>query len=157
MPGLRLPPSSWGPFFWHTIHIVAIGYPLQPSYSEKKAAKEFYESLVFLIPCPVCRQHYEAYLKENPISPFLDSRETLFEWTVKIHNLVNKDLGKPEVTALESLQWLDTLGQLGRSPIWTPKDEEAVNMKSFLKGVMATSLIGGAMVGGYLLYKKYIV
>ena len=42
---MQFPPSVWGPFFWHTIHIVALGYPKNPTYTDKKCAKEFYESL----------------------------------------------------------------------------------------------------------------
>jgi hypothetical protein len=44
MPG-RIPPTTWGPFFWHTIHIIALGYPKNPTYTDKKCVKEFYESL----------------------------------------------------------------------------------------------------------------
>ena len=156
MPGLKMPPSVWGPFFWHTIHIGALGYPVKdPSYGEKKAAKEFYESLVFIIPCPVCKEHYAQHIKENPITPFLDTRKDLFEWTVNIHNLVNKDLKKPEVTPLEAIQWYTVLGSRDRSPVWTPKDEEAVNLKSVLIGVGASIAIGSLAVGGFMLYNKY--
>jgi hypothetical protein len=73
MPG-RIPPTTWGPFFWHTIHIVALGYATEPSYAQKKAAKEFFESLLFLIPCPICREHYATHLEKYPITPHLDRR-----------------------------------------------------------------------------------
>ena len=76
------PPSVWGPFFWHTIHIVAIGYPKKPTYIDKKCAKEFYESLAYLIPCSVCRTHYKEHITSNPLTPFLDSRTDLIKWTV---------------------------------------------------------------------------
>lgn len=152
-PGLSVPPAVWGPFFWHTIHIVALGYSKEPTYSEKKAAKEFYESFAQIIPCPVCREHYAKYITENPITPYLDNRKDLFEWTVKIHNLVNKSLSKPEMTSLEAIQWISTLGQRGRSPVWTQKDEEAINMKSVLIGIGLTTVIGVAAAGSYYLYK----
>lgn len=150
-----MPPSVWGPFFWHTIHIIALGYPKEPTYGEKKAAKEFFESLVFLIPCPICREHYAQHLKENPLTPSLDSREDLFNWTNRIHNKINKDLGKPEVSVLESLQWFKRLGERGRSPIYTKEDAEATDFYSFLKGVGVTTLVGTFFIGGYILYKEY--
>ena len=155
-PGLQVPPSVWGPFFWHTIHIAALGYPNEPNYTEKKAAKEFYESFSQMIPCPVCKEHYSKFLAENPLTPHLDNRKDLFEWTVKIHNLVNKSLDKPELTPLEAIQWISTLGQRGRSPIWTPKDEEAINMKSVLIGIGITAGIATLAVGSYYLYKTGI-
>ena len=49
MPG-HISPAVWGPILWTTIHIVALGYPKEPTFSEKRAAKEFYESLTHLIP-----------------------------------------------------------------------------------------------------------
>jgi hypothetical protein len=121
MPG-NIPPTTWGPFFWHTIHLVALGYPNEPTYAEKRAAKEFYESLQFLIPCPVCKIHYQEHLKATPVTPSLDNRKDLFRWTVELHNRVNKDLGKPQYTEADSIAFYQTLGKLGRSPVYTPDD-----------------------------------
>ena len=153
MPG-RIPPQTWGPFLWHTMHIIALGYPNKPNYAQKRAAKEFYESFVQLIPCPVCRGHYAEHLKANPVSPSLDSSKDLFRWTVKIHNLVNKDLGKPEYSEIEAIQFYHGLGDLGRSPVWTPQDVDSVEYKKLLiacGGLMA----GGILLGGlYYAYNK---
>ena len=149
MPG-RIPPTTWGPFFWHTIHIVALGYPKEPTYAEKRAAKEFYESLTNLIPCPICRIHYAEHLKEMPVSPSLDTREDLFRWTVVIHNKVNKDLGKPEVSELEAITFYHKLGELDRSPVWTPADMEAYQFASAVK--MGGAIVGAAAVFGGLYY-----
>lgn len=124
MPG-RIPPTTWGPFFWHTMHLVALGYPNEPTYAEKRAAKEFYESLVHLIPCPTCKLHYANILKNNPITPSLDNRKDLFQWTINIHNLVNRELGKPEYTEADSIAFYNKLGEMGRSPVWTPQDVQA--------------------------------
>ena len=71
----RIPPTTWGPFFWHTMHLVALGYPSSPTYAEKRAAKEFYESLAHLIPCPTCKLHYAENIKKDPISPSVDSKD----------------------------------------------------------------------------------
>lgn len=149
MPG-RIPPETWGPFFWHTMHIVALGYPKKPAYGEKRAAKEFYESFVHLIPCPVCRVHYANHLKTNPVSPSLDSNEDLFRWTVKIHNLVNKDLGKQEVNELEAIAFYHNLGDMGRSPVWTPQDIDSIQYRHLL--ITGGSVIAGGMVLGGLYY-----
>ena len=62
---MNIPPEVWGPFFWHTIHITALGYSNKPTYAQKKAAKEFYESLSVMIPCPVCREHLKKHLDNN--------------------------------------------------------------------------------------------
>ncbi len=146
---MHLPPSSWGPFFWHTIHIVALGYPLKPTYAHKKSAKEFFESLQFLIPCPICREHYASHMKELPITPFLDRRDDLFKWTVTLHNKVNVMLGKPQFSEMESIEYYRRLGASGRSPVLKPDDFAEADLRAVIKGVgmgvAATVTVGGLL------------
>jgi len=144
---MLFPPSVWGPFFWHTIHIVAIGYPKNPTYIDKKCAKEFYESLAYLIPCSVCRTHYKEHITSNPLTPFLDSRTDLIKWTVDIHNSVNKMLGKPEWTMEEVMAYYERIGNRNRSPVWTKEDMNEVDYRSFIKGFITGSAILSTMGG----------
>lgn len=153
---MKFPPPVWGPFFWHTIHIVAIGYPKNPTYTDKKCAKEFYEALAFLLPCSVCREHYKEHLSKNPLTPFLDSRTDLIKWTVSIHNKVNVSLGKKEWTLEEVLSYYERLGRRGRSPVWTKEDLNEIDYRSFVKGFITgailLSVIGGTMYTVYNIY-----
>jgi hypothetical protein len=132
---MHIPPDVWGPFFWHTMHITALGYPSEPTYAHKKAAKEFFESLQYLIPCPICREHYQQHLEKFPLTPHLDRRSDLFRWTVLLHNEVNKKLGKPQYTEAQSIKFYTRLGARGRSPVWTPDDFAAEDAKSRLQGI----------------------
>jgi hypothetical protein len=140
---MRFPPSVWGPIFWHTIHVVALSYPSNPNYGQKRAAKEFYESLTELIPCPICREHYKQHIQKLPISPHLDRREDLFRWTVQLHNDVNTMLGKPTVSETESINFYSRLGARERSPFITQVDLEEIDSRSMLKG----AIIGATVVG----------
>lgn len=152
---MHLPPTVWGPFFWHTIHITALGYSDKPSYAQKKAAKEFYESLAILIPCPICREHFSKHLETYPLTPHLDRRKDLFKWTVVLHNEVNKSLNKPLFEEHEVIKYYTRLGARSRSPVINHTDFEESDTKSFLKGVTAaTAAIG--VTGGliYLLSKS---
>jgi len=151
---MQFPPIVWGPFFWHTIHIIAIGYAKNPTYTDKKCAKEFYESLAYLIPCPVCREHYKEHLVSSPISTFLDSRTDLIKWTIDIHNKVNRQLGKPEWTLDEVLAYYEKIGTRNRSPVWTKEDMNEVDYRSFVKGFISGAVVL-SMMGGviYLLQK----
>ena len=146
---MQFPPSVWGPFFWHTMHIVALGYPKNPTYTDKKCAKEFYESLAFLLPCSICREHYKGYLQEKPIATFLDSRTDLIKWTIQIHNKVNKMLGKPEWTLEEVLSYYEKVGARNRSPVWTKEDMKEVDYGSFVKGFLTGSVVL-SVVGGVM-------
>jgi len=140
---MRFPPSVWGPILWHTIHVTALSYPSNPTYAQKKAAKEFYESLAELIPCPVCREHYKVHIQKLPLTPHLDRRADLFRWTVELHNEVNQMLGKPIVSETESINFYRRIGARERSPFITPVDFEEIDSRSMLKGAM----IGAAVVG----------
>jgi hypothetical protein len=139
---MRFPPSVWGPLFWHTIHITAIGYPTNPSYSQKKAAKEFYEALVHLIPCPMCREHYQTHLQRYPLTPHLDKRDDLFKWTVQLHNEVNDSIGKPRVTEAEALYFYRRIGARGKSPVINQEILDELDLRSAIKG----GLLGGGLV-----------
>ena len=146
---MHVPPEVWGPFFWHTIHITALGYPKAPTYADKKAAKEFFEALIMLIPCSICRSHYAEHLKENPITPFLDTRQDLFMWTINLHNRVNKSLNKAAITADDSIAYYKKLGSLSRSPVWTPEDFSTIQLKSISVGAIV-GLLAGAAVGWFI-------
>lgn len=152
---MKFPPTVWGPFFWHTIHIVALGYPKNPSYTDKKSAKEFYESLAFLLPCGICKEHYKTHLQAHPITPYLDSRADLMKWTIEIHNEVNKMLGKPTWTMEEIIAYYERLGHRDRSPIWTKEDMNEIDYRSFVRGFITSTglftMIGGAY---YLAYNR---
>ena len=147
---MKLQPSVWGPLFWHTMHIVAIGYPQNPTYAQKRAAKEFYESLSFLIPCPVCREHYQTHLQKMPLTPHLDKREDLFKWTVELHNEVNTLLGKPRLLDSEVLYYYRRIGARGKNPVINQDILDETDLRSVIKGACIGA--GVVLVAGSLLW-----
>jgi len=91
-------PLVWGPPFWFVMHTVSLNYPVDPSYSDKRTHYDFYYIIRNILPCVMCRQHYTELLKQYPLEPFLDSRESLISWVILIHNQVNQRLGTEMVT-----------------------------------------------------------
>jgi hypothetical protein len=139
---MKLPPAVWGPLFWHTLHIVALGYPKEPTYAQKRAAKEFYESLGILIPCPVCREHYQTHLQKIPITPHLDRREDLFKWTVQLHNEVNALLGKSRMLESDVIYYYRRIGARGKTPVINQDTLDEMDLRSMIRG----GLLGGGIV-----------
>lgn len=88
-------PQSWGPYIWSTIHLVALGYPQKPSSFDKMQYKMFFMSIGNVLPCSKCVKNYTRHFSELPIDDFLESRDSLFNWTVKLHNIVNMENSKP--------------------------------------------------------------
>lgn len=91
-------PSLWGPHLWKSIHYIALGYPDNPDPELRTTYKDFYVNLWRVVPCLKCAINYRRHLTElPPIDEFLGSKEDLFKWTVALHNLVNVELGKPQM------------------------------------------------------------
>jgi hypothetical protein len=87
-------PIVWGPKLWFVIHTFALNYPDNPTYEDRRVMEEFFNNLKYSIPCHKCRIHYRQNLQNNPIISYLDNKQSLFKYTVDLHNLVNKSLGK---------------------------------------------------------------
>lgn len=92
-------PSTWGKYIWFSMHYIAIGYPSDPGAEDKKNYYEFYNNIHKVLPCSKCATHLQAILKKKPLKLlYLENPDKLFEWTVIIHNEVNKTLNKPLLT-----------------------------------------------------------
>ena len=138
-------PSVWGPIFWNTMHIVTLGYSHAPSKEEQDAATQFFQSLAYVIPCPICKEHYATFLKQTP--PAVRNRNDLINWLFELHNKVNEQLGKRQFTWDEFVAANMQLSKMDSLSI--PPRSNATNLA--LAGVV------GAIVGiaGGILYHKY--
>ena len=87
--------TVWGPKLWFVMHTFAYSYPDNPSKDEQYAMEQFFNNLKYTIPCNICRNHYKDILEKTPVSKYLSCRDELFKFTVDVHNVVNKSLGKP--------------------------------------------------------------
>ena len=87
-------PTVWGPKLWFVIHTMALNYPDNPTYDDKRNYETFFNSLKFVIPCDKCRVHYTERINKNPIINHLENSDSLFRYTIELHNDVNKSLGK---------------------------------------------------------------
>ena len=85
--------SEWGPHLWHILHTIARNTPKKLSAKDVYYAKQLINTIAYIIPCFKCQKHYMTNIIKN--KPILDTNENFFKWTVKIHNIVNKHIGKP--------------------------------------------------------------
>ena len=49
-----------------------------------------YMNLQNILPCPRCKENYKKHLEIFPLQKALENNQSLFQWTVDIHNEVNK-------------------------------------------------------------------
>lgn len=156
---MHMPPEVWGPIFWCTLHIISMAYPDHPTYSEKRAAKELYNALPHILPCPVCREHFREVLIGLPVDTWLDNRESLVEWVWTVHNRVNVRLGKPEITRQEFERRYREMAERGLPvpPAATSAEiTDAAIQAAFIRGATTTAgVIAAAAVVGWLLWISY--
>jgi hypothetical protein len=76
----------WGPSGWRLLHLISFTYDVK----NKKAVKEFFELLPFILPCKFCRASLSDYMDEDPVD--VSSRPALSKWLWRIHNKVNEKL-----------------------------------------------------------------
>jgi hypothetical protein len=68
------------------LHLISFTYDGK----NKKAVKEFFELLPFILPCKFCRASLSEYMDEDPVD--VSSRAELSKWLWRIHNKVNEKL-----------------------------------------------------------------
>ena len=77
---------------WRAIH----RFPFSEDWSCSKRCQKWAElqESIPSVGCG-CKRHWEQIVKDHP--PTFRSRDAFFAWSVKIHNLINAKLGKPEI------------------------------------------------------------
>ena len=97
----NLNPEFWGPYFWKSLHLLIIGLPDELTSDHRQAITDYFNSLLYLLPCKACRQHYALYFEESPVN--VSTKKALWQWSVNLHNYVNKSNKKKEYTYDEAL------------------------------------------------------
>tara|TARA_B100000780_G_C21126269_1_gene457092 strand:- start:246 stop:824 length:579 start_codon:yes stop_codon:yes gene_type:complete len=88
---LYVNPKIWGPPTWNLIHQLAYNY----DESLKDNYQLFFDHFKDLIPCINCRISYNNIINRYPIN--LNNKQSFIEWTIQIHNLVNRKTNKPYI------------------------------------------------------------
>jgi hypothetical protein len=100
---MTLEPDIWGPPYWFVLHTIALTYPYTPNEVIKKKYYEFYQNLPLFLPIEEIGNQFSVLLDTYPVTPYLDSRQSLMRWTHFIHNRVNASLRKPTLTFEEAM------------------------------------------------------
>ena len=98
--------TIWGPILWKILHSVAervgsTSFVLYQS-DERRLLVSLFKAVGKMIPCPTCKEHYNAYSKENDLEVPLKTisyfymKDYIRKWVWDLHNWVNQSNGKPE-------------------------------------------------------------
>ena len=143
---MALDPKIWGPHYWFVIHSIAFTYPLSPNDCTKKKYYDFFNNLPLFIPVENIGNSVSKLLDNYPVTPYLDSRESLIKWVHFIHNKVNFSLGLKEITLEEAMsKYYDNY-----------KPKEVIIMKNYKlqEQYVFCFIVLSLGITSYYLYKK---
>ena len=95
---MKLDSKIWGPHYWFFLHTAAMSYPVTPNDTVKKKFYDFIQNFPLFIPDMKMATSFSKILDKYPVSPYLDSKDSLTRWTHFIHNKINKKLEKQEIS-----------------------------------------------------------
>lgn len=133
-------PEIWGRYAWNFIHLVTLDYPMNPTSDDKKYYREFFESLMHVLPCEKCRRNLYKNLKRLPLSDaVMSTRLNLVKWGIDLHNMVNEHTGKPLLSYADAMASINKLA--------ANKEEPTSNTGLYIFCVIV------ALIGLFFLYK----
>ena len=100
---MTLDPKIWGPHYWFVLHTIALSYPETPNDVAKKKFYDFYQNLPLFLPIEDIGNNFSKFLDKYPVTPYLESRQSLVRWTHFIHNKINAALNMPTLNLEEAL------------------------------------------------------
>ena len=96
-------PNIWGPHYWFFLHTVAHSYPEVANATLKRKYYDLIQNMPLFIPNEEIGDHFQELLDKYPVSPYLDKRDSFIRWVIFIHNKINIQLGKEELTFNEAI------------------------------------------------------
>lgn len=93
----------WGPSMWHAFHITALIKDMKmDNQNVQKESEHWILALPSVLPCPTCSVHLAELYRKMPLPRPEKDAFKVFQWSVDIHNAVNKRLNKPNVSFEEA-------------------------------------------------------
>jgi hypothetical protein len=79
--------TEWQRITWHLFHTISLNY--NDKYKEEYII--FFDTLKTIIPCGICRKHYIENTSKNDMEIDKNiNNDKIFNWTIDMHNSVNK-------------------------------------------------------------------
>jgi hypothetical protein len=137
----------WGKSFWTTIHVAALGFPEVATDEARQKYKAFYTSIGDVLPCAKCKANYARHFNKLPIDFYLFDKNMLFTWTVQLHNIVNAEIKKKELSVEDAKEYY-VKGTYAKTPttsdmgtLDSTKGKQIVDVLILLNAVMLIILV----------------
>ena len=104
---LVITPKDWGPLMWHTLFIVAIAMPVDPTKEEQRAFVEHVAALEHILPCITCRIEFTKILAASPPRKAAKGgRDAMVNWVLDAFNSVRARQNKPPLDMADVQQMI---------------------------------------------------
>jgi len=100
---VRFDPAIWGPHYWFFLHTVAESYPIYPNQVTKRKYYDLIQNFPLFLPNDEIGNRFSEYLDKYPVSPYLGTRDSFVRWVNFIHNKINVQLNKQEISLVDAL------------------------------------------------------
>jgi len=121
-------------------------YPLHPNDGVKKKYYDFVQNLPLFLPNAEMVTTFRQMLDTYPVSPYLDSRDSLVRWMHFIHNRMNKKLGQRQVSMTKFYEnYYDN---------YKPRDVKYLEYAKTKRHVLYALLVCALFVGIYFLNRQ---
>lgn len=131
-------PKVWGPATWFFLHSVALSQEEQiPEEQQKRLVRFLSKDLPWLLPCPTSRENFQRHLASNnsDLSAALrKGRQGLVQWLVTMHNAVNRELKKRELSFEEASEYFTKTFDSNHAPCFS---ETGWTISSIIEGLLA--------------------
>lgn len=97
--------KHWGIFLWSFIHSISYCKYSHDELNTKiqKNIIEKLKNVKLIIPCEHCAKDYNDFIIKNSFDNLdLTQNNVIFNWTVDLHNKINKKINKPELSYFEA-------------------------------------------------------
>ena len=139
-------PIVWGPHFWFILMTMAVSYPLKANEVTQKKYYDFITNLPLFIPHPQIGNKFSSLIDKYPVSPYLEGKDSFLKWVHFIHNKINVQIDKDEITMTEALD--------AYYDMYKPKEIVLREQIKYRKKLIFGVIIIGLLIGVYYLYKK---
>jgi len=101
---MKFDANVWGPHYWFFLHTVAESYPMHPNEVTKRKYYDLITNMPLFIPDDEMGDKFSRLLDRYPVTPYLDNRDSFVRWVHFIHNKINIQIGKVELSLPISLE-----------------------------------------------------
>lgn len=88
----------WGPHYWFFLHTITEIYPKYPNDVTKKKYYDLISNMPLFIPEEKMGNSFARLLDKYPVTPYLDNRDSFRKWMHFIHNKINEQINKKEIS-----------------------------------------------------------